>query len=58
MVKMLIAFVSLFVIFFVGIDLFRKFTNKEKWAVIKTVSYSAMVALLVILVLVALVILF
>ncbi len=55
---MLVAFVSLFVIFFVCIDLFRKFTNKEKWAVIKTVSYSLVVALLVVLVLLALVILF
>jgi uncharacterized membrane protein YoaK (UPF0700 family) len=58
MIKMLVAFVSLFVIFFVCIDLFRKFTNKEKWAVIKTVSYSLVVALLVVLVLLALVILF
>ncbi len=30
MVKMIIAFIALFLIFFFGIDLFRRFTRKEK----------------------------
>jgi len=55
---MLVVFLSLFIIFFVSIDLFRKFTGKEKWAVVKTVGYSLAIAVLVVLVLVGLVILF
>jgi undecaprenyl pyrophosphate phosphatase UppP len=58
MIKMLVTFFSLFVIFFVAIDLFRKFTNKEKWALVKTVCYSLSIALLVVMVLIALVIVF
>ncbi len=58
MAKMLITFLSLFIIFYVSIDLFRKFTGKEKWAVVKTVGYSLTIAVLVIVFLMCLVILF
>jgi cytochrome c oxidase assembly factor CtaG len=58
MAKMLIVFLSLFIIFFVSIDLFRKFTGKEKWAVIKTVSYSLAIAVLVVLALTGFVLVF
>ncbi len=58
MAKMLVTFLSLFIIFYVSIDLFRKFTGKEKWAVVKTVGYSALVAILVIAFLIGIVILF
>ena len=58
MAKMLIVFLSLFIIFFVSIDLFRQFTGKEKWAVVKTVSYSLAIAVLVVLVLTGFVLVF
>jgi hypothetical protein len=58
MIKMLITFVSLFVIFFVSIDLFRKMTQKEKWSVVKIAGYSAAIAFIVIVVLVSFVLLF
>jgi hypothetical protein len=58
MIKMVLAFISLFVIFFVSIDLFRKFTKKEQWEVVKMASYSFGISLLVIIVLTTLVVLF
>jgi len=58
MIKMITAFISLFIIFYIGIDLFRKFTKKEKWNVVLTATYSAGIALLVVLFLVGIVILF
>ena len=35
MAKMIIAFISLFIIFFFGIDIFRKLTKKEKISLTK-----------------------
>ena len=58
MIKMILAFISLFVIFFVSIDLFRKFTKKEQWKVVKIASYSLIISILVIIVLTTLVVLF
>lgn len=58
MIKALISFVSLFIIIYIGIDLFRKFTKKEKWEVVKTASYSAGVAIVTLLVLLGVVVLF
>ena len=58
MIKMLIAFISLFVIFFVSIDLFRKFTNRQKWEFVKIAGYSSLISILVIVVLVFIVVLF
>jgi hypothetical protein len=58
MIKMILAFISLFVIFFISIDLFRKFTKKEQWKVVKMAAYSVGISLLVIIVLTTLVVLF
>jgi hypothetical protein len=58
MIKMLMTFVFLFVIFFTGIELFRKMTGKEKWEVAKTTIYSVSIALLVIVFLTLVVVLF
>jgi hypothetical protein len=58
MIKMLVSFISLFIIFYVGIDLFRKFTKKEKWDFVKMAAYSAGISVLVVVVLVGIVILF
>ena len=46
MVKMIIAFISLFLIFFFGIDIFRKMTGKEKISLTKVAGYSIMCTLL------------
>jgi hypothetical protein len=58
MIKMLVAFISLFIIFYTGIELFRKMTGKEKWEVAKTTIYSVSIALLVIVLLTIVVVLF
>jgi hypothetical protein len=55
---MILAFISLFIIFFVSIDLFRKFTKMEQWKVVKMAAYSFGISLLVIIVLTTLVVLF
>lgn len=46
MVKMIIAFISLFVIFFFGIDIFRKLTGKAKIDLTKWLAYSITCTLL------------
>jgi uncharacterized membrane protein len=46
MVKMIVAFISLFIIFFCGIDIFRKLTRKAKWELTKLASYSIVCSLL------------
>ena len=48
MVKMIIAFISLFLIFFFGIDIFRKMTGKEKISLTKWIGYSTLCSLLAI----------
>lgn len=58
MIKALVSFISLFIIFYVGIDLFRKFTKKEKWEVVKTASYAGIIALATIVILMFIVVLF
>lgn len=58
MIKMIVTFVSLFIICFCGIELFRKFTKQEKWEVVKTISYSVAISLFVIVFLTVLVVLF
>jgi DMSO/TMAO reductase YedYZ heme-binding membrane subunit len=58
MIKMVMTFVLLFIIFFTGIEIFRKMTGKEKWEIVKTVSYSLAIALAVVVFLTVLVVLF
>lgn len=55
MFKALINFVFLTAIIWVGIDIFRHFTGKEKWAVTKTVAYSVFCAIISIILLFAVV---
>ena len=56
--KMIMAFVFLFIIFYTGLEIFRSMTGKEKWEVAKTFSYSVAISLFVIAFLVVLVVLF
>ena len=58
MIKMIMTFVFLFLIFYTGIEIFRKFTGKEKWEVAKTISYSLAISMAVIVFLVSIVVLF
>ena len=58
MIKMIMTFVFLFVIFFTGIEIFRKLTGKEKWEIAKTLSYSVAISLAVVVFLTVLVVLF
>lgn len=58
MMKMILAFIFLFIIFYTGIEIFRKMTGKEKWDIAKTFSYSVAISLFVIVFLVVLVVLF
>jgi hypothetical protein len=58
MVKMIIAFISLFLIFFFGIDLFRRFTRKEKISLTKWVGYSMLCSSLAVTAAVIIVLLF
>ncbi len=58
MFKILVTFVSLFLILFFGIDMFRKLTKKEKWSYVKIATYSAVIAVLTVVILSVIVILF
>ena len=58
MAKMIVGFISLFIIFFFGIDLFRRFTRKEKISLTKWVGYSMLCTLLAIITAVTIVVLF
>jgi hypothetical protein len=58
MLKMLVAFLSLFLIFFFGIEIFRSLTRREKWDTVKTVTYSLAIAAITVVTLIVIVILF
>jgi len=58
MSKMIIAFLSLFVIFFTSIDIFRRLTGKEKIKMLAVAGYSFGVTVLVMLFITTIVILF
>ncbi len=56
--KIIIGFISLFLIFFFGIDIFRKLTKKEKISLTKWVGYSMLCTLLATIAAVTIVLLF
>ena len=58
MIKIILAFVVLFLITYFGIEAFNRMTKAEKWDFGKTFSYSLTVALVVIVFLVSIVVLF
>jgi hypothetical protein len=58
MIKALMTFVFLFIIFYTGIEIFRKMTGQEKWEIAKTFSYSIALALFVIACMTVLVVMF
>lgn len=58
MIKIIITFISLFLIFFFGIDIFRKMTGKEKISLTKWLGYSTLCSLLAIVAAILIVLLF
>ena len=58
MIRAFIAFLIVFGIMYVAIPSYRSLTGREKWDVVKLVSYSVLCAILSILVLSGIVILF
>ena len=58
MAKMIIAFISIFIIFFFGIDIFRKMTGKAKIDLTKWLGYSILCTLLTTLFVATIVVLF
>lgn len=56
--KIIIGVVSIFIIFFFGIDIFRKMTGKEKISLTKWLGYSISCSLLTILTVATIVLLF
>jgi hypothetical protein len=58
MIKMLITFVCLFIIFYTGIEILNKMSGQERWEVAKTFSYSVALALTVVVCMVLMVVLF
>lgn len=58
MIKVVLAFVLLFVLFFAGITLTRNMTGKEALALTKMLGYSIICSLLTIAVLISIVVIF
>lgn len=58
MIRIMLTFVVLFAVFFVGLKSVSKFTKKETWALTKLVGYSTLCATLTLGVLSLIVILF
>lgn len=56
--KIIIGIISIFIIFFFGIDIFRKMTGKEKISLTKWLGYSISCSLLTILTVATIVLLF
>jgi hypothetical protein len=58
MIKLWLAFIILAVIVHFGITAVRKMDGKERWTLTKSIAYSTLVSLLVVLAMTAIVILF
>lgn len=42
--KIILGFLGIFILFYIGIDAFRQLTGKEKWVLTKSIIYSIMCA--------------
>ncbi len=58
MIRVFLAFVIIFVLFFYGIQAVRDMTGKERWELARLLTYSAFCAILTLVFLIALVVLF
>jgi cytochrome bd-type quinol oxidase subunit 1 len=46
MIKIILSFLLVFAVFFIGISAFRSLSGREKWALTKIVAYSIICAVL------------
>lgn len=58
MIKVLLFFLLIFALFFLGINTIRKLSGKEKWELTKTLGYSIVCAVLTMTVLLSIVLIF
>lgn len=58
MIRVLVAFLALAVVFGFGIQLFRNLTKRQKWRLTKIAAYSILCSVLALAVLISIVILF
>ncbi len=58
MVKMLLTFVCLFIIFYTGIELLQRLSGTERWNFVKNFTFSLVLALVVVVCMVGMVVLF
>ena len=58
MIKVILAFIFIFGLFFIGIQTVRDMTGKELWSLTKLLTYSAVCAILTLVFLITLVVLF
>ena len=58
MIRVILAFVIIFGLFFFGIRAVRDMTGQERWELTKLLTYSAVCAILTLVFLIALVVLF
>ena len=58
MIRVLLAFIFVFVLIFFGIKAVRDMTGKEMWSLTKLLTYSAVCAILTLVFLISLVVLF
>lgn len=56
--KMILAFLSIFVIFYTSIDIFRRLTGKEKLEFVKLAGYSLAIATITSMLAIAIIVLF
>ena len=58
MIKMVLTFLIVFMLVLAGTETFRNMTNKERWALTKSLGYSIIVAVVTLVLLTGFVILF
>ena len=58
MIRMILAFFAVFVVFYLGINLFRHLTGLEQWRLTKLLAYSILCSALTVLTLALVVVLF
>jgi hypothetical protein len=58
MIRIIFAFIVVFLIFFFGLKLFTQLSGKEKWVLTKLLAYSMGCAIITIVFLVSIVVLF
>ena len=58
MAKGIIAFLSIWAMLYVGIEIFRAMSGKEKWVTVKTIVYAGMLAAFAVGILVGIVLVF